>query len=80
MCTILVKRLEDWACPVKVWLGKLTTLDMTQIGQHNQTNKFYFISFRTIEPILILWKSNTTQAGAVDVCGLADITAVYEEA
>ena len=31
MCTILVKRLEDWACQVKVWLGKLTTLDMTPI-------------------------------------------------
>ena len=24
MCTILVNRLEDLACPVNVWLGKLT--------------------------------------------------------
>ena len=29
MCTILVNRLEDKACPVNVWLGKVTTLDMT---------------------------------------------------
>ena len=28
MCTILVNRLDDWACPVKVWLGKLTALDI----------------------------------------------------
>ena len=32
MCTILVNRLEDKACPVKVWLGKLTMLDMTLLG------------------------------------------------
>ena len=24
--------LEDEACPVKVWLGKLTALDMTSLG------------------------------------------------
>ena len=29
MCTILVNHLEDKACPVKVWLGKLTGLEMT---------------------------------------------------
>ena len=27
-----VNRLEDYACPVNVWLGKLTTLDMTPLG------------------------------------------------
>ena len=32
MCTILVNHLEDYACPVKVWLGKLTALDMTPLG------------------------------------------------
>ena len=32
MCTILVNRLEDKACPVNVWLGKLTSLDMTPLG------------------------------------------------
>ena len=32
MCTILVNRLEDYTCPVKVWLGKLTALDMTPLG------------------------------------------------
>ena len=29
MCTILVNRLEDYACPVNVWLGKQTALKMT---------------------------------------------------
>ena len=29
MYTILVNRLEDYACPANVWLGKLTALDMT---------------------------------------------------
>ena len=32
MCTILVKRLDDKACPVNVWLGKLIALDMTPLG------------------------------------------------
>ena len=32
MRTILVNRLEDYACLVKVWLGKLTMLDMTPSG------------------------------------------------
>ena len=44
MCTILVNRLEDEACPVNVWLGKLTALDMTPLGWLDrktltQTNK-----------------------------------------
>ena len=46
MCTILVNRLEDLACPVNVWLGKLTALDMTPLGwlgrkTSTQTNKLY---------------------------------------
>ena len=32
LCTILVNRLEDLACPVNVWLGKLTALVMTPLG------------------------------------------------
>ena len=32
MCTILVNHLEDYACLVNVWLGKLTALDMTPLG------------------------------------------------
>ena len=40
--TILVNRLEDWACPVKVWLGKLMALNMTPFGwlspKHKQTS------------------------------------------
>ena len=44
MCTILVNRLDDKACPVNVWLGKLTALDMTPLGwlgrkTSTQTNK-----------------------------------------
>ena len=46
MCTILVNRLEDKACPVNVWLGKLTALDMTPLGwlgrkTSTQTNKIF---------------------------------------
>ena len=41
---MLVNRLEDYACPVNVWLGKLTALDMTPLGwlgrkTSTQTNK-----------------------------------------
>ena len=32
VCTILVNRSEDKASPVKLWLGKLTALDMTLLG------------------------------------------------
>ena len=32
MCTILVNHLEDKACPVNMWLGKLTMLHMTPLG------------------------------------------------
>ena len=32
ICTILVNRLDDYACPVNVGLGKLTALDMTPLG------------------------------------------------
>ena len=44
MCRILVYRLEDLSCPVKVWLAKLTALEMTQLGWlggkiSTQTNK-----------------------------------------
>ena len=30
MCTVLVNRLEDQACPLNVWLGKLTALTNKQ--------------------------------------------------
>ena len=32
MPTIQVNRLEDYVCPVNVWLGKLTALSMTSLG------------------------------------------------
>ena len=31
MCTLLVNCLEDYACPVNVWLGKLTAINMTPL-------------------------------------------------
>ena len=30
--TILVNLLEDLPCPIQVWLGKLTALNMTLLG------------------------------------------------
>ena len=48
MCTILVNRLEDYACPVNEWLGKLTPLDMIPLGwlgcnpQHKHTLSMSF--------------------------------------
>ena len=39
MCTILVNRLEDYACPVNVWLGKLTPLGWLGLKTSTQTNK-----------------------------------------
>ena len=32
ICLILVNNLEDSVCPVKVWLGKLTVLEMTALS------------------------------------------------
>ena len=32
MCTILVNYLEDLTCPVNMYLGKLTALNMTALG------------------------------------------------
>ena len=31
ICTVLDNSLEDQACPVKVWLGKLTVFNMTPL-------------------------------------------------
>ena len=51
MCLLLVNRLEDKACPVNVWLGKLTALNMTPLGwlgrkTSTQTNKLQVILTR----------------------------------
>ena len=32
ICTILINHLQDYACPVKMSLGKLTMLNMTAVG------------------------------------------------
>ena len=49
MCTILVNRLEDKACPAKVWLGKLTMLDMTPLGGLGVKTSTQKISFNNHE-------------------------------
>ena len=63
MCTILVNCLEDKACPVNVWLGKLTALDMTPLGwlgrkTSTQTNKISIVCSTTniCEPYTYLFK------------------------
>ena len=57
MCTILVNRLEDKACPVNVWLGKLTALDMTPLGwlgrkTSTQTNKLSTMNVVNLNPFM----------------------------
>ena len=62
MCTILINRLEAYTCPVNVWLGKLTALDMTPLGwlgrkTSTQTNKTTTRLFKFIENFTIKnWK------------------------
>ena len=53
MCTILVNRLKIQGCPVYVWLGKLTALDMTPLSwlgrkTSTQTNKHYFVYISSV--------------------------------
>ena len=57
MCTILVNRLEDSACPVNMWLGKLTVLDMTPLGWLGRKT-----STQT-KPKLLKWFGSTEQNG-----------------
>ena len=57
MCKILVKRLEDWPCPVNVWLGKLTALDMTPLDwlgckTSTQAKTLFILNFWTDLPHL----------------------------
>ena len=57
MCTLLVNRLEDQACPVNVWLGKMTALDMTPLGwlgrktSTQKLNKKIFLPFSILRSI-----------------------------
>ena len=67
MCTILVNRLEDYACPVNVWLGKLTALDMTPLGwlgrktstQTNKTKESDVLSRRSLPAPIIYFVAET---------------------
>ena len=62
MCTVLVNRLEDSTCPVKMWLGKLTALDMTPLvdwavkPQHKQTRTSWGAYFMIIRYFGFLYK------------------------
>ena len=63
MCTILVNCLEDQACPVNVWLGKLTALDMTPLGwlgrkTSTQTNKQNWVTWCQKLGHQVKWKEN----------------------
>ena len=58
-CTILVNHLEDLTWPVKVWLGKLTMLDMTPLGWLDRktstlTNKPSYLALWLLLSILVL--------------------------
>ena len=60
MCTILVNRLEDLACPVNVWLRKLTALDMTPLGwlgRKTSTQKYCTALYCT-EPLIFILPSS----------------------
>ena len=52
----LVNRLEDKACPVNVWLGKLTALDMTPLGWLGRKT-----STQTKPKLLKKWHMQTVQ-------------------
>ena len=55
MCTIPVNRLvSDQACPVEVWLGKLTELDMTTLGWLGRKTSTQTIFRLTIHPSVML--------------------------
>ena len=69
MCTILVNLFEDQACPVKVWLGKLTALDMTPHWvdwavkpQHNKQNFSYelpsLVFSEKMFPTILFYREN----------------------
>ena len=54
MCTILFNLfLGDYACPVIVWLGKLTALDTAVKPQHKQTFTYSY-SVTNVNPILVI--------------------------
>ena len=55
MCTILVNRIEDYACPVNVWLGKLTELDMTLLGWLGRKTSTQTNTFLSVQYLLNLW-------------------------
>ena len=66
MCSILVNRLEDWACPVNVWLGKLTALEITPLGwlgrkTSTQTEMMEYGECPKIQKFLIKWRMQTVQ-------------------
>ena len=86
MCTILVNPLEDYACPVNVWLGKLTALDMTPLGwlgrkTSTQINKLmiFFLFFPenrilTFHAICLQWRQF---AWNVKTCFLWNIREIF---
>ena len=54
--------LEDEACPVMVWLGKLTALDMTSLGWLVHKTFFFFFSIGPSMPELCLFLAHLSSA------------------
>ena len=84
MCTILVNRLEDKACPVNVWLGKLTALDMTPLGwlgrkTSTQTNK-HILKVTSKVKIVRYWLDFKSQVGTVSrKCSKYDFWTLFDK-
>ena len=70
MCTILVNCLEDYVCPVKLWLGKLTYwVDWAVKPQHKQTNQTYFESnhYKNLTEVLLMSTHNICYHGQITI-------------
>ena len=68
--SILVNHLEDRACPLNMWLGKLTTLDMTLLGGLGCKTKINY-SRKLLNP---LCSSRWLVTACVSILGCIHIT------
>ena len=61
MCAILVNHLEDLACSLKVWLGKLTMLNMTPLSWlgHKISTQTKINAF-LVEKKCLIWSCRVT--------------------
>ena len=62
MFTILVNRLEDEACPVKVWLGKLTRLYyMSSAAWNSKSDQWQYINYTSALTVYGIPKRQSTE-------------------